>query len=249
MTRKGREIVQCSHCSATLDRQTWNYGKQRRIFEFFCDNSCKGAWQKAQREALGYTREWLIDEYVVKGKSANQIASEVGRDAKRVWEWIRDYGLDTRPRGTDYGQNFKPGQESAFKGMRHTPEARETFRKMRLNDGRVPYLKDGKHWLHHEGAISPAWKGGVTPERQAFYVSQEWREAVKAVWARDAALCRRCGTHHNTAIGRGTFHIHHVVSFMVRELRTAPSNLVLLCAECHRFVHSKRNTAREFIGV
>jgi predicted HNH restriction endonuclease len=46
---------------------------------------------------------------------------------------------------------------------------------------------------------------------------------------------------------RGTFHIHHVVSFMVRELRAEPDNLVLLCKKCHLFVHSRKNKTSEFI--
>jgi len=44
------------------------------------------------------------------------------------------------------------------------------------------------------------------------------------------------------------FHVHHIVSFAVRELRAAVSNLALLCEDCHRFVHSNANTACEFLG-
>lgn len=242
-----RSDVKCSQCGSKINRVTWNYGKNRPISEFFCNSSCKGDWQKARREALGYTKEWLESEYHSKGKSANQIAREIGRDPKRVWEWIRDYGLKTRPRGNEYGQGFIAGSESPFKGMRHTEETKEKIRVASIADGRVPYLKDGKHWLKHEGAISPAWRGGVTPERQAFYSTPEWCEAVKSVWSRDNATCQMCGKHHNEAKNRGTFHIHHIVSFMVEEKRSDPGNLVLLCKECHRWVHSKRNKHKIFI--
>ncbi len=37
------------------------------------------------------------------------------------------------------------------------------------------------------------------------------------------------------------------MSFQVRELRTVLTNLVLLCADCHRWVHSNANTDREFL--
>lgn len=242
-----RKKVECSQCGASIVRVTWSYKRGEPIKRFFCGHACKGEWQKAQREALGYDRDWLEDQYHVQGKSANAIAREVGRDPKRVWEWMKDYGIETRPRGTDYGQNFKPGQESAFKGKKHTKENRERIRQARLEDGRVPYLKDGKHWLHHPGAQSPAWKGGVTPERQSFYATEEWKETVKHVWARDNATCQRCGKDHNVNRNEGAFHIHHIVSFMVRDLRSDPSNLVLLCKECHRFVHSRENTEREYI--
>lgn len=245
-----RKDVSCTQCGRKINRVVWNYGKNRPIKTFFCDNVCKGQWQKAQREAQGYTREWLENQYCQKGKSANQIAREIGRDPKRVWEWIKDYGMETRPRGTDYGQHFKPGHDSPFKGLSHRPETKEIFRENRLKDGRVPYLKDGVHWLHHpdfKDREHPNWKGGSTPERQAFYATPDWAEAVKAVWARDNATCQKCGKHHNTCENRGTFHIHHIVSFMVKELRAEPDNLVLLCKDCHRWVHSKKNTEKHFI--
>ena len=245
--KKGRKDVNCTWCNKSINRQIWNYGKNRPIEIFFCDNVCKGSWQKNQRELLGFTKEWLISEYHEKRKSANQIAREVGRDTKRVWEWIRDYGIETRPRGTDYGNLFIKGQESAFKGMIHTEETKENLKKISLKDGRVPFLKDGKHWLQHDDAVHPNWKGGVTPDRQAVYSSEEWVDAVKEVWARDNATCQRCTKKHNTKEARGTFHIHHIVSFMVKPLRTEPSNLILLCRPCHLWVHSNKNENNHFI--
>jgi len=245
-----RRSVNCSFCGKSIVRQTWNYAKSRKIDNFFCGNPCKGGWQKKQRENLGFDRQWLESEYCVNGKSANQIAREIGRDPKRVWEWIRDYGIQTRPRGTDYGQNFQPGHESPFKGKSHKQETKEKIRQARIKDGGVPFLKDGVHWLHHpdfQNKMHPNWKGGATPERQALYSTEEWADAVKAVWARDNATCQRCGKHHNTEESRGTFHIHHIVSFQVKRLRSDPSNLILLCKPCHLWVHSKNNIKKDFI--
>jgi hypothetical protein len=222
---------------------TWNYGKNRPIEQYFCDNTCKGIWQIAQRESLGFTKEWLIQEYVEKGRSADDIALSIGRDPKRVWQWLKDYGIQTRQRGADYGQLFQKGCESAFKGKSHTLENRKRTRELRLKDGRVPYLKNGRHWLHEEGAVSPNWKGGVTPDRQDFYSTKEWKSAVAHVFARDKSTCRRCGSASKL---RGDMHVHHVVSFAVRELRSDVSNLVLLCVDCHRWVHSNKNEKKEY---
>ena len=244
-----RGNVKCTQCGNEINRVLWNYSKNRPMNEFFCNSSCKGDWQKSKRESLGYTKEWLIEQYVNLKRSANDIAREVGRDSKRVWEWLRDYGIETRGRGTDYGQCFKEGCESTFKGKSHSEETRKKLREQRISDGHVPYLKNGIHWLKHKGAISPAWKGGITPDRQYFYSSDEWKYSCKAVWKRANAKCERCGKNHNDAKERGTFHIHHIVSFMVKELRAEVSNLALLCADCHRYVHSKRNVSKEFIGV
>lgn len=95
------------------------------------------------------------------------------------------------------------------------------------------------------GELAPNWKGGVTKERQLFYSSIEWRSVCHSVWLRDKAICQRCQTKKSSGI---PFHIHHLVSFANRKLRAESSNLVLLCEVCHRFVHSKKNTNRDFIG-
>jgi transcription elongation factor Elf1 len=240
--------VQCATCGASLQRLIWNYGKNRPITAFFCDNVCKGTWQRQQREALGFTKEWLIDQYVTQAKPANQIAREIGRNAKGVWGWIVSYGIPTRQRGHNVGQLPKDG--STFRGKHHTPESRKAMSELAKASGRVPYDPSvGSYMKGRKGPDTPNWKGGITPERQAFYATDEWREVVKAIWLRANAHCERCGVHHNTAIRRGTFHVHHIVSFKVRELRMVLSNLVLLCKSCHYFVHSAANINSEFIKV
>lgn len=211
---------------------------------YFCSTDCKAQWQRLNKPV---TEEWLRDAYITKGMDCPQIAAIVKRDSKSVWNWLKDFGIETRKRGTTGNHVYSIGVPRVM-----TEEGRkklsESAKAARLKDGRKPYMKDGKHWLQHEGAVSPAWRGGVTPDRQAFYASEKWADAVKAVWARDEAVCQRCGTHHNTASIRGTFHIHHITSFQVKALRAEVSNLVLLCKPCHLFVHSKKNETKEFIN-
>lgn len=244
-----KESVTCSWCgNGQLKRWPINPVTKKPIKNFFCDTKCKGAWQQNQREQLGFTREWLKSQYVDQGKSANQIGKEIGRDGKRVWEWIKQYGMETRPRGHNHEENLaKDG--SPFKGRSHSQETKAMLREMAKADGRLPWGKNNKHpWKGVTGKGHPSFRGGLTPERQAFYSSPEWVEAVKEVWARDDATCQRCGKHHNQTKNRGTFHIHHIVSFQVRALRAEVSNLLLLCRECHLWVHSKENTENQFIG-
>lgn len=242
-----RRDVACSQCGANINRVVWNYGKARPIADFFCNNVCKGEWQRAQREALGFTRDWLIEQYVTLERSANDIAREIKRDSKRVWEWIIDYGIPTRNRGHNHSQLPKDG--SSFKGKKHTTKTKEAIRLCRVRDGHVPHLKNGVHWLRTPGAVHPNWKGGLTPERQAFYCSLEWKACVVAVWKRDDATCQRCKLDHRSVL-RGTigFHIHHIDSFSIRDRRACVDNLVLLCAGCHKWVHSNKNSTGLFLG-
>ena len=92
---------------------------------------------------------------------------------------------------------------------------------------------------------NPNWRGGVSKERQSFYSSLEWKECSKLVWERDKARCRRC----KCGVGRESKKqaIHHVVSFAVKKLRAELTNLVLLCRDCHRFIHSKLNINNKYL--
>lgn len=192
-----------------------------------------------------FEKQWLEEKYIGAGLDCVQIGAIASRDPKTIWSWLRHYGIPTRPRGSNHIHLPKDGR--SFRGKRHTQKTKDFIRDARKRDGHVPYLKDGKHWLQHDGAVHPNWKGGVTPERQAFYSTEEWREACCAVWARADAQCERCGIHHNTTKSRGTFHVHHIVSFMVKGLRAEVGNLALLCKTCHLFVHSNKNKLKEFI--
>lgn len=191
---------------------------------------------------------WLRAEYIDKKRTANDISREVGRDAKTVWSWLKKFDIPTRPRGGESSSgSFKKGHQSTL-GFKHSDETKERLREIALADGRRPWGKENEpYWRGKRGDQHPCYKGGLTPERQFVYSSQEWIDSVKEVWKRDNATCQNCGRHHNTAKNRGTFHIHHIVSFQVCELRTEVSNLVLLCYDCHKFVHSKKNIDKKFI--
>ena len=97
------------------------------------------------------------------------------------------------------------------------------------------------------GKKNPNWKGGVTAERQAFYSTQAWRKARSFVLKRDKATCQHCGAV-KVKCNPKRFDIHHIISFAVKKKRADVTNLVLLCRTCHRWVHSKKNVHRLFLG-
>jgi transposase-like protein len=231
--------VKCDFCKKKILRYP------TKTNTYFCNIGCKSKWQTLQREKLGYTKEWLINEYFNKNKTCNDIAREINRDPKRVWDWFKQYGIEVKRRGQDERQHFKKGHKGGV-GRAHKKETKEKIRQARIKDGHVPYLKNGIHWLHHENAVPPTWKGGITAERQGFYSSLEWKECIKAIWKRDNATCQRCKKHQNENKS-DKFHIHHIVSFEIKELRAEVSNLILLCRTCHLFVHSKKNINQLFI--
>ena len=161
-------------------------------------------------------KDWLIANYVDAGMSTGDIAREFGVTDAAIIFWLRKHDI---PRRT----------VSQARKLKHWG-----------SDG-----MDNPMW-NKRGELNPRWRGGVTPERQLFYTSQEWRSACSAVWKRDGATCQRCKMH-KTESEDMPFHIHHIVEFANKDLRADTDNLVLLCEACHQFVHSKKNINREHL--
>ena len=187
--------------------------------------------------------------YVDQQLGCPDIARRFERDAKTVHWWLQQAGIPTRARGSDPRPHFKAGERSAFAGRRHDAAARTRIGAASV--GRQ-WAAGDTHWLRRAAPEdNPNWKGGATPERQAFYRTPEWKSACRAVWTRADACCERCTLDWRTVDRKTTpaFHVHHMVSFHVVALRAAPANLALLCRPCHRFVHSKANASGEFLAL
>jgi hypothetical protein len=229
----------CHECGAPVVRKR----QSKPVAIHFCGMACKAAYQ---RKAKPVTEQWLRDHYLDRGMNTTEIAHLVGRNPKSVWNWLIDFRIPTRSRGSEGANNF-PKDGRSFKGKRHSQETKNRLREIAIADGRVPYdRKVGSYMKGRKGPDTPNWKGGITPDRQAVYSSPEWSNAVKVVWRRDQATCQKCGLRKRDS--RDTpFDIHHMVGFQRAGLRTEPSNLILLCEPCHYWVHSRKNVNGEFI--
>ncbi len=162
-------------------------------------------------------KEWLIEHYVNKQMSAKEIADMFGVTDMAIYFWLKRNKIERRD-----------------------VSAARKIKKWGLSGS------DNPMW-NKKGEANPRWQGGITPERQAFYVSDEWKKSCSAVWRRDNATCQRCGLVHSDQPDI-PFHIHHIKPFRFTECRAEVSNLVLLCEICHHFVHSRRNTENEYIS-
>lgn len=246
-TNNSKREVKCSECGAVLSRRPINANTGMPITHFFCDHKCKGEHQKMVRPI---TKEQAEAMYLRDGMSAVDIGRIVGRHPKGVWNWLKDWGIPTRPRGADGRQHFAKGHKICV-GRKHTDATKEKLRQARIADGaKCFFLPNGNHVLKGKrGAEVHSWKGGVTPLRQAFYSSDEWKAACVHVWSRADAKCERCGLDHRFIDrSKAKFHVHHVASFAKHPaLRSDPDNLRLLCAPCHRWVHGKLNFNNDFI--
>lgn len=96
------------------------------------------------------------------------------------------------------------------------------------------------------GAQNPAWQGGVTPERQRVYNTEEFKAVLRAVYRRDQYRCCRCDSAKKGVRG---LHAHHIFSWAkYPKLRYQLTNLVTLCRTCHEWVHSRQNVHGVFLA-
>lgn len=232
------KLFKCTFCGNKIVRKD-----DGRIH--FCSLTCKSKWQKLAKPV---TKEWLIEHYITKRMDTTQISHLVNRNPKSVWNWLKDFGIETRPRGGfTLPHAFKKGQVNLFQGKKHSEETKQKMREIALADGRVPYDPAvGSYMKGRTGSSHPNWKGGITPERQEFYASEKWHKASKKVWTRDSATCQRCGRRKNDDRSI-PFDIHHIVGFQNKKQRCKVSNLVLLCEPCHYWVHGKNNIQKLWI--
>lgn len=252
--------VACKRCGKRIVRR----GTRRPVF---CSLVCKGEWQKTTKPV---SREELFNLYVEKGLSTYAIAKRVHRNPKRVYEWLVGFGIQPRPRGWSTASGTQPFHSRTWLEREYTENLRSAkdiadecevtennilffLRKLGIPTRSMDEIRAKKYWgaigpdnpmYGRRGEQNPHWKGGVTPERQGFYLSAEWKSVSQKVWKRDNATCRRCGLRMAPGV---QMHIHHKISFAYAPLRARLSNLVLLCEPCHDWVHSKRNWTREWI--
>lgn len=161
-------------------------------------------------------RLWLEDNYTTQQRSTGDIAREFGVSDAAILYWLKKHAIRRR-------------SISESRACKHWG-----------SEG-----PDNPMW-NKRGELNPRWQGGITPERQAFYQSTEWKKACSEVWRRDRATCVRCGLR-KTDSPDTPFHIHHIEGFVNEGLRAETTNLALVCEICHHFIHSKKNTSREYL--
>lgn len=146
-----------------------------------------------------WSKDWLLEEYSAKGRSAHDIAVAFGVGDTAIHFWLKKHGIATR----------STSEARKLKRWGSPGPANPMF-------GRV-------------GPESSNWRGGLTPLRQRWYSTDEWRSVSRRVRQRDHS-CRLCPS-------KGPTHIHHIEPFAAAPLLNFDEgNLILLCVRCHKKV-------------
>lgn len=96
------------------------------------------------------------------------------------------------------------------------------------------------------GAMNPRYVDGSSPERQRLYARHDWKQFLRQIYRRDGFCCVRCRAPKS---GPKSLHAHHIKPWAGNpDLRFNENNVVTLCRRCHDWVHSNRNSAREYLA-
>lgn len=107
-------------------------------------------------------RDWLLAEYVEKGRTVGDIAKGLGLTEVALTFWMRKHGI----------------------GRRSTSEVRA------LKKWTVAGAANGM--FGRTGSANPNYVDGSSPERQRAYVQAIGRAFLRAVYERDGYRCMRC---------------------------------------------------------
>lgn len=165
---------------------------------------------------LHWDVEWLRRQYIECGRSANDIAAEIGVTGGAIIYWLNKHGV--RRRSISEARSVKHWGASGSDNPMH-----------------------GK-----TGALNPRYVDGSSPERQRMYARGEGKEFIRRILKRDQYACRRCGA---TKRSPKSLHVHHIRAWAGHpDLRFDDANVVTVCRNCHSFIHSKANSASEFLA-
>jgi thymidylate synthase (FAD) len=193
-------------------------------------------------------KDWLSLKYITEGLSTYEIAKIVNRNPKNIYCKLKDFGIPTRTRAETLQKNswWKLGLPSKRVGKKHSEKTKIKISKTRIERKIKGLSGEDNHMYGRTGEKSPNWKGGVTPERQRLYATKEWNSINSKVFERDNWVCQRCGGKHSY---RNQLHAHHIKSWAdYPDNRLELSNLITICKKCHHWIHSKKNTKKDFLG-
>jgi hypothetical protein len=193
-------------------------------------------------------RDWLYLKYTTEGLSTYEIAKIVNRNPKNIYQKLKDFKIPTRSRAETLKKNawWKQGLPSKRIGQKHNDKTKEKISKTKTGKHYENLTGEKNGMFGKKGKENPNWKGGVTPERQKLYTTGKWNEIVKTIFKRDNYLCQRCGGQHSY---KNPLHTHHKKSWAdYPDNRLDLDNLITICKKCHNWIHSKKNTKKDFIG-
>ena len=219
-----RNNLSLSEVASVAGTSTATVKKWIRRYEIKKPLGVRTRWTFANENKLYANREWLEEQYVLKGLDQGSIAQLAGVSKHTIRSWVRKHGLQ-KPAGS-----WSVGREPWNRGKRytagwhHTPEMRR----------RLSQLKSGEK--------NPQWRGGIA--KSAITIRRGVNELRPELLKRDLYRCRLCGSRSRQ------LDMHHIIPVWARpDLVLDPDNIATVCRVCHLKLNGREMESTELFGV
>lgn len=185
-------------------------------------------------------RDWLFNEYVIKGKSTIKIAKENGCTDANILRIMRRFCIPRRSRGwTDEEIKTVLNCSGKYTFLEIAKILSKSYDAIRIKASQLgvksayqPSIRDSrtrrKISSSLQGIALDDWDGFKETTNQLIRKSVPYQQWRKSVFERDDYTCQLCGI-------KGTYlHADHIKRFAdYPELRLTLSNGRALCVACH----------------
>lgn len=187
------------------------------------------------------TKEWLIENYIDKKKSAVECAKLVNCSYTVIYRRLEKFNIPIRnnsecQKGLQIGENhplWKGGKVIRQCYICSKNILRGRWKKLI----KVVCSKRCLSELHkkfNSGENCYRWKGGITPEQKLLRSKGDNKNWRRSIFIRDDFTCKKCG-ERNIYI-----QAHHIKSWSkYPKLRFDINNGMTLCKNCHKKVHRR----------
>jgi len=246
------EIVGCSCGPIVLNLKKYNIEIQsiyQAKSEFFVGAGIElyKIRPNASEHNQFYDRNWLIDEYINKQKSAANIARDIGCKTTTVRYHLIRNNIPIRSRSEtqhlsqviEKNREKNTGELNGMYGRKHKEDAKELMRIARRNnpvkqsDERKQLLSERwkgcnnpKYGTHRFGELNPSWRGGISYGKYCKKFNDEFKEYIRNKFNR---TCYICGKSEESR----KLHVHHI-DYNKNSICNGKSwAFVPLCQKCH----------------
>jgi thymidylate synthase (FAD) len=225
LTLEDGRTVDCTENHRLLTQTGWQTMKEALTLMIDADHKVVSYRQDCHLMTNGvivgdglYRDKIWLQEQLTAGLTAPQIAQLAGCSIEAVKKWVYAHNLKLNKRKTGTPNPWNKG----LKGTYHfnlTPEQKQARR-------------ERSKQFTRRGAESHFWKGGVTEDRVA--IGAWTRTIAPQVHEKFNYICQKCGDRGNQ------LHAHHLLPVYAHPEKAYDlNNLITVCEDCHRSIHSQ----------
>lgn len=176
-------------------------------------------------------RDYLYDQYIVKNKSTENIARNLGCSNGAVWDALKRHKIPLRTL-----KETTKGEKNSFYGKKHTQEAKNKISNRDISIETRKKLSKSHKGLQ-VGEKNGSWKGGISFLPYCPKFNSLLKEKIRD---RDSRKCQLCPcTEEENGRKLDVHHIHY-------DKPNCNADLISVCKRCNAIVNFNRDYYESF---